>query len=396
MTDQPRRIVIVGGGFAGVRAAMKLANRREFTVKLISQRSYFEYHAALYRSATGRSPLEVAIPLADFFGGARNVEVVIDRITRIDPKARVIQSEEFRYQYDSLILAVGGVTQYFHIDGLAEYSYGVKTIQEALELKRHLHEDLTGHQPHHYVVIGAGATGVELAAEMTAYLSHVRRRHGLRGAGFTVDLIEASERILPQLPARFSDPIAKRLKKLGVKIHLNMAVKGETLDALQLPHGEVKTHTVVWTAGQANNPLFAAHPEIFRLGRKGLVETDKHLKAHDDIYVVGDSAQTTYAGMAQTALHDANLVAENLIRQVKGQRSLAYHPERPIYAIPVGPRWSGVLWGRVRIYGYAGWVLRRLADLRLYLKFLTSGKAFTAWRYGMILEETCPLCRTRR
>src|SRR5690606_19057172 len=152
-----------------------------FKVTLISDQTYFEYHAALYRSATGRSPLEVAVPLVDFFRGANNVEVVEDKVEDFSVKKREVYGQSgSTWAYDSLVLAPGSVTNYFGIKGLEEYSYGVKSIHQALELKRHMHDTLVaGHEERNYVIIGAGATGVELAGELAAYLKEIRRNHQL-------------------------------------------------------------------------------------------------------------------------------------------------------------------------------------------------------------------------
>ncbi len=388
------RVVIVGGGFGGVRAALSLANKRGVDVKLISNQGYFEYHAALYRSATGRSPLEVAIPLSDFFAYAKNVEVLEDTITDISKNdQKIIGKTGSRYEYDELILALGNITEFYGIKGLKEYAYGVKTIHEALKLKRHLHEQLLNSESdRNYIVIGAGATGVELSAELSAYLKKIRHKHKVNRT-FKVDLIEASPRVLAAMPEDFSAGVERRLKKLGVKTHFNTPVKSESVGSIQLPQGQIHSHTVVWTAGVTNNPFFSKFPDIFRLGKAGRVEVDEYLQATSSIFVIGDSAVTPYSGMAQTALHDAKFVVRNLIRKTKGQHMLAYKPKRPIYAIPVGSRWAAVLWGKTRIYGRLGWMLRRQADLRLYLTFLPLRKALTTWRYGFVDEEVCSVCK---
>lgn len=388
------QVVIVGGGFGGVRTALLLANKRGIEVKLISNQGYFEYHAALYRSATGRSPLEVAIPLRDFFAYARNVEVLEDAIKDINKEEKRVTGESgSKYKYDTLILALGNITEHYGIKGLKEYAYSVKTIHEALRLKRHLHEQLlAAESDKNYVVIGAGATGVELSAELLTYLKEIRRKHKIRHS-FTVNLIEAGPRALVSMPEELSKVVERRLKKLGVKILFNTLVKSETADSIILPKGLIPSHTVVWTAGVINNPFFSKFPDIFRLGKVDRVEVDDYLQASPDIYVIGDSAVTQYSGMAQTALHDAKFVVNNLLRQIKSRPLQTYTPEKPIYAIPVGARWAAVLWGKARIYGQIGWVLRRLADLRLYLTFLPFRKALTTWRYGFVEDEVCLICK---
>jgi NADH dehydrogenase len=388
------RVVIVGGGFGGVKAALSLANKKNIDVKLISDQNYFEYHAALYRSATGRSPLEVTIPLKDFFEYAKNIEVIQDLITDIDSSSNsVIGESGSNYKYDKLIMAIGNVTEYYGIKGLNKFSYGIKTIHEALKLKREIHEQLINNNiERNYVVVGAGASGVELSAELASYLKRVRKKHGVN-KNFRVDLIEAQSKIMSRMPSKFSEKITVRLKKLGVKLLTNKSVMSETIDTLELPNRSISTSTVVWTAGITNNKLFKKFPKIFKLGRLGRVEVDKYLCTNNNIYVIGDCASTEFSGMAQTAIYDASFVCKNLIRLSKHRPQIEYKAKKPIYAIPVGPRWATILWGNTVIDGRAGWVLRRLADLRLYLTFLPNSKALTVWRYGFVDQEVCEICK---
>lgn len=387
------KVVIVGGGFAGVKAALELAYKKGIEVTLISDQTYFEYHAALYRSATGRSPLEVAIPLKDFFEYAENVEIVEDTITNIDAVSKhVIGEDGSRFEFDSLLLALGATTEYYGIKGLQHYAYGIKTIQEALHLKRTIHEQLLEQKAEQdYVVIGAGPSGVELAAELTTYLKMIRKKHRVI-TDFRVELVEASSRVLAAMPEAFSDSVTKRLSSLGVTVITNTPVKSETNHRLTLPHSSIETHTVIWTAGVTNNPLFTKHPTIFSLVAANKVKVDAYLQATKDIYVLGDSAATHYSGMAQTAIYDAKFVTKNLVRKSKGKQLVSYTAKRPVYAVPVGPRWAAVLWGRVHIYGMLGSLLRRLADLRLFVTFLPLKKALGVWRYGFVHDEVCSIC----
>ncbi len=389
-------IVIAGGGFGGVRAALKLANKQDFSVRLISDKNYFEYHAALYRSATGRSPLEVTIPLSEFFEFAKNIEVVQDSVVSIDSDQKIIQGESgSKYHYDKAVLALGNQTEYFNISGLDKYSYGVKDIQDALRFKNHLHEQLSKQAESHYVVVGGGPTGVELAAELTAYIKNILDCHCVKSHRYHVDLVEAQTHVLPGMPENFSRRVEERLKQLGVTLHLGTAVRGETADSLQLPDREIASRTVVWTAGITNNDFFKRNKKLFLPGRLGRAKVDRYLQVHKDIYCIGDSADTPMSGLAQTALHDADFVAGNLIRESKGEQPVAYQPPSSVNAIPVGPRWSAVRWGGLTIYGFFGWCLRRLADFRLYRNFLPLSKALSTWHYGMVLEESCPVCQKK-
>jgi len=386
------KVVIIGGGFGGVQAALSLDRAGGFDVRLVSNKPYFEYHAALYRSATGRSPLEVAIPLADIFRET-DVEVLEDRIERIDAEAKTVTGKSGSvYRYDALVVAVGTVTSYFGIAGLAENSLGIKTIHEALELRRHIHDQALSGTAEHYVVVGAGMTGIEVAGEIGAYVARIQSSHGLPDARCSVDLVEAGSRILPAMPEPYARRVHDRLEELGVSIRTDTRVEAETYSSLQLPDGTISSHVVVWTAGSTTHPLVGAHPSLFRLDAKGRVLVNERLEASPGIYVVGDSASTPFSGMAQTALHDARFVAVVLRAASEGKQPPRYEPKRPLYALPVGPGWAAVLIGSYSFFGRIGWILRRLADFRLYLAFVPLLEAIRLWRYGRTRQEGCAVC----
>ncbi len=333
----------------------------------------------------------------DIFPHASKVTVTIDTIAAVDPDDHRATGKSGRhYEYDKLLLAPGVVTEYYAIKGLADYSYGIKSVDEALRLKDHLHEELTrGHEPdQHYVVVGGGPTGVELAGELVSYLTQIRRNHHRASASFKVHLIEAAPRILPILPEDVSKRVKKRLEDLGIEVHPGVAVAGETKDQLLLPEGRsIKTHGVVWTAGVTNAPLLTQNPAIFELGRGKRVVVGADLRAAKDVYVMCDSAGTKRSGWAQTALYDGKYVATNIIRARDGQKPALYRPRRPLCAIPVGPGWCAVADGASRVYGRSGWRKRRRIDLLLMLRLLPKRMAVKAWLAGNLRDETCGICR---
>jgi NADH dehydrogenase FAD-containing subunit len=143
-----------------------------------------------------------------------------------------------------------------------------------------------------------------------------------------------------------------------------------------------------------NNPFFAKNNFIMTEHHK--VQVDSYLKAEDDIYVLGDNADTPYSGMAQTALYDGRFVANNLKRMVRGKSMKTYVPKKPIYVTPAGPRWAAVLWGNVRIYGWLGWMLRRAADLIAYHDYQPWWQASQLMQAERIEEEQCPLCSAEK
>lgn len=388
MATKTQRVVVAGGGFAGVKAALELSKQPNLDVTLISDKASFEYHAALYRTSTGRSVLEVALPLADIFG-SKPVTLIQNKVTAIDSaKQTLTTADGWTYHYDTAIMALGSVTSYFGIKGLAEFSFSLKSVDDATRLRNHLHHALvSGQADLNYVIVGAGPSGVELAGELTTYLKKIRHGHKI-DRPFSVSLVEAAPRVLPSLPEGVSHKVAKRLTNLGISIHTNTAVKAETADQLQLPEGNIKTHTVIWTAGVTGNPFFGENPKVFKLAKGNRVEVDAHLQAAPNVYVLGDSAATEQSGWAQTALYDANFIA----RKLSGKPA-TYHPHNPIAAVPVGDRWC-IVAGRRRIYsGYPGWIVRRWLDWQLYSSIMPLPMAIRSWAYGSKRAETCPTCR---
>ncbi|HWZ65874.1 MAG TPA: FAD-dependent oxidoreductase [Patescibacteria group bacterium] len=387
------RVVVVGGGFGGVKLALDLSKDESFDTVLISDQPEFRYYPSLFRAATGGSRTASAILLADIFAH-RSITIEYQKIEILDRHAKVVRTADGKeFEYDVLVLALGSTTNYFGIKGLEQYSYGIKSLEDAEKLKRHIHQQLTDdNQPDlNYVVVGGGPTGIELAAELPGYMRRIMHNHGISPRPVHVDLIEASPRLMPRMPEDISKAMADRLTKLGIKLYMNEAVQAETADAIVI-HGEaLKSHTVVWTAGMSNNSFFATNN--FKLSPKGRVIVDKFLQSEPGIYVLGDNAETTYTGMAQTALYDADFVAKNLKRKSQGQPAEIYKPKKPIYVMPAGPHWAAVLWGNVRLYGWIGWVLRRAADLVAYHDIEPWWKASKLWLAEAQSEEDCLVCK---
>jgi len=300
------RILIVGGGFGGVKAALELANNNHFTVTLLSDQPNLRYYPTLYHTATGGRRANSTIPLDELFKG-KDITIAQGKAAMLDRKAKTITTDDGRaFLFDTLIISLGVVTNYFGIEGLDTYSYGIKSAEEAGRLKAHLHQQLIDdHKPDlNYVIIGAGPTGIELAGALPGYLQHIMKRHGVEPRKVHIDLIEALPRLLPRLPSDTSRMVKRRLKRLGVKLYLGQAVQSQSADELTINGKPVRSHTVIWTAGVTNHPFFKNND--FTLTKRGKVSVDAYLQAEDNIFVLGDNANTPYSGMAQTAIVDGD------------------------------------------------------------------------------------------
>ncbi len=398
-----RKVVILGGGFGGIAAAQTLAKLNKDSaadkIILLSNKSHFEYTASLYRVITGRSPMEVCVPLRELFPNEKQVQVEIDTITEINlAEKKLVGKSGSHYNYDHLVLALGSETAYFNIPGLEQYSFGFKSIPEALELKNHLHKVIEQGKTAvkdekttlgNIVIVGAGPTGTEIAGELSVYLRQLTKKHGLDPSLVTIELIEAAPRILPSLPEELANNVAARLRSLGVNIFTNRTVTSEEIDRVHLKDMEMKTKTLIWTAGVKPNRLLATTKDL-PLNEKGKIIVDDHLRLANflEVQVIGDIAAVQYSGMAQTAIDHGKYVAQFINNPKTG----THKPKKPAYAVPVGPGWGAVLVGPFHFYGYLGWLIRRAADLRFFSSILPLNRALAAFSAHRTLCETCEVC----
>jgi NADH dehydrogenase len=387
------KVVIVGGGFGGIKAALELAEDKRFHVTLLSDRPDFRYYPSLFRTATGGKKIISSIPLDKLFEN-KSVHLVVDKLVAIDKTTRLLKTKKkHQLEYDAAILGLGSMTNYCGIDGLEKYSYGIKSVEDAVRLKQQLHKQLIEHKHPdlNYVVVGGGPTGVELAGVLPSYLKAICKKHGIIKPRIHVDLIEGAPRLLPRMPKAFSKAVTRHLRKLGVRIYLKTQVKAEAADGLIINGRKILSHTVIWTAGVNNNPFFA--DAGCQLAKNGRVRVDQYLQSDPGVYVIGDNADTPYSGMAQTALYDGKFVATNLKRMAEKKDPKPYYAKLPIYVIPAGNHWSAVLWDGVQIYGFLGWLLRRAADLIAYHDYEPFRQATPRWLAEDDSEESCPVCK---
>lgn len=373
-------ILIIGGGFGGISAALALAKSgSDVAIRLLDPKTYFEYHAALYRFVAGGSVAETCIPYREIFAGMKNVEVLCDAAATCDLEKKIVTGTSgAQYRYDTLVVALGSEVTTFGIPGADRHAFGMKTAQEALRLKRHIEERCE--EVMNIVIIGGGATGVELAGELGSFARRLQRSRGWKKAVAKIILVEAADRLLSNLPEHVSERARKRLEALGVEMRFGENITSEHAGGVTLKDQSIKTETVIWTAGMCGHRLLKIVSGL-TLNQKGrvIVDQELHPAGHRDIFVIGDSAATTYSGMAQTALYDGKYVADVWACERAGTEPPLYRPAPPIYAIPIGRGWAISLVGKRMFSGHAGWTIRRLLDLKVFLKMLPALRALRAF-----------------
>ena len=390
-----KHVVIAGGGFAGVRLARKLRNKTDVRVTLINSSPDFRYYPAMYRAATGRKMGASRISLEWMLLSSPNIDIVIDTVTSNNStKKEVSLASGKTIGYDYVVFALGSVTTYFNIEGLHEHSYGIKSPEEILALRAHLHGNIVGNSPeqYNYVVVGAGPTGVELAGSLGGYLKAIAKKHRRSNHKIRIWLVEAAPRVAPQLTERASLLIKKRLEKLGVKILTGTQVKAETIHELKTSSGPIKSHTVIWTAGTTLNPFFALDPTQFILAERGKVKVGQHFEINPSAYVIGDNAATKHSGLAYTAIKDANFVADDICRRMSERPRKSRTDHRPICVVPTGPNWAVLEYGSFVQRGWLIALVRSAADFIGYMDVVGLVRGLTVWSSSELTEDGCLVC----
>jgi NADH dehydrogenase len=383
--DTFMKITIIGGGFGGVKAALELSKDKKNHITLISDKTDFQYYPGLYGTATGRSHLQSWVPLGKIFAGRDNILVVIDTVTKINKKEKMLKGESGAvYHYTTLILALGSVTTYFGIKGLDQYAYGIKSETEIKRLKQHFFDEFS--QPHaadaNFLIVGAGPTGVELASSLGTYLHKLKHHFNKPEANIKITVIEAAPRVLPHMSAAASAMVLKRLKKLGVHVELNKTVEEQTIDSLIVSGVPIKSQTVIWTSGVTNNTFFEENANQFTISKNHKVVVDEYLRDSEHVYVIGDNAFTQYSGLAQTALRDGIFVAAHLMGSKK-----KYVAKMPPIVVPVGENWAIFEYKKILLAGNPASAIRSVADFVGYSDLLPFGQALGVWHAQRIWED---------
>lgn len=374
-------VVVVGGGFGGIKAALELSKRQIGKITLISDESYFLHHATLYATATGKSTEESVIPLNVIFAHHPNVEIVQDRVSAFDPHRNLISSKKKDYHYDKLVLALGSVTTFFGIEGMAEHAYGIKSLEEVRKFHEHIHDEVvTKKLDKEYFVIGAGPTGIEMAGALNTYLQSLKSIYRLKNSHSKVTLVEAAPQIVPRMSKTAASKVGAALKNQGIKVLTNHKVNALAADAITIDGKDFPTTTAIWTSGVANNVFFKDNAEHFHLAPNGRVNVNPYLEALEDVYVIGDNNTVPFSGMAWPALKQATHVAKNIARVATKRHQVKFRAHSVPSGLPVGDTWGYVEWHGIYVAGRAGAFTRRLMELYGYCQLVPYKVALPVWR----------------
>ena len=390
------RVVIVGCGFGGLWAAQALG-RAAVELTVVDRTNHHLFTPLLYQVATaGLSAPSIAAPIRHILAGQRNTTVLFGDVRGVQPAERRVRLENGdQLAYDYLILATGTTHSYFGHDDWAPFAPGLKTLEDALEIRRRVligfeHAERENDPAKRaawltFVVVGGGATGVELAGTFAEIA-----RHTLRGEFRRIDphnarvvLVEGANRVLPPYSPDLSAKAQLALERLGVTVWPGRMVTGIDADGVSLGDERLAAKTVVWAAGVKSSPLGAAlGVPLDRAGRVK-VEPDLSVPGHPEIFVVGDLAAVEgVPGIAPAAKQMGRHAGRNVLRRIAGKPTLAFKYRDYGQLATIGRNAAVAMIGRFHLSGFPAWLVWLVAHIYFLINFRNRLVVMIDWAWA--------------
>jgi NADH:ubiquinone reductase (H+-translocating) len=405
-------ILIVGGGYVGLYTALGLQRQLrpgEARVTLVNPESFMLYQPFLPEAASGSiEPRHVVVPLRPLL---RKVRLITGQVTAIDPKQRVATvaptaGDPYELSYDHVVVAVGSVSRVLPIPGLAEHGVGFKSVSEAIYLRNRVlaamdAAESTGdaevrRRALTFVFVGAGYAGVEAMAEledMARYATRFYRRFAPSDMRWV--LVEASPRILPEMPEDLAGYVLRQLRERGFHAHLATRIEAVDERGVRLSNGlEYESDTIVWTAGVRAHPVLARYG--MPLDRAGRIETDEFLRVRGmrGAWAAGDAAaipDVVMGGLspptAQHALREARRLSSNLIASLRGEPQFAFR-YRNLGALASLGLYKGVasVMG-LKVRGFPAWFLHRSYHVSRVPTLNRKARVIVDWSVALLFRR---------
>jgi NADH dehydrogenase len=413
------RVVVVGGGFAGLNAAKALRNA-PVRVTVLDRKNHHTFQPLLYQVALAvLSPAEIASPIRNVLRTAKNTEVLLGEVIGFDLDKRLVRTQALDLPYDFLIVAAGATHAYFGHPEWEQYAPGLKTLEDATEIRGRVlfafeqaEREAFAHRatpPLNFVVIGGGPTGVELAGAISDISRHYMERdfRNIDPAKARIILLEGGPRVLPAYPSDLSASAEKQLREMGVEVRTNALVTNVEPGVVSVGQEKIPASVILWSAGVAASPLGRMLGAATDRAGRVLVEPDLSLPGHPEVFVAGDLAAARWLdhassaekteptitdrdkktrfvpGLAPAAIQMGKFAGRQVKRSVEGKaRETFYYWDKGTLAT-IGRSRAVADFGRFHVSGYFAW----LSWLFIHLMFLIGFRnrilvmAEWAWAY---------------
>jgi NADH dehydrogenase len=407
------RVVIVGGGFGGLYAA-KALRRAPVRVTLVDKRNFHLFQPLLYQVATGGvSAGDIAYPLRSIFARDRHFSVIMAEVLDIDVSQRSVILHDGSLTYDTLILAPGSTHQYFGHDAWAQHAPALKTIEDALEIRRRIFLAFEAAERESdpekrrafmtFVIVGGGPTGVELAGTL-GELAHGTLKHDFRSidpADAEILLVEGAGRILTAFPPDLSAKAEAALRRLGVTMRTNTLVTDLRDNAVTMRHGEsmetLQTRTILWTAGVKSSALGEALAKrtAIELDRAGRVKVgaDLSIPGHPEVFVIGDLAHYIHQdgkplpGLASVAIQQGRYVGQAVGQRLRGEipPAFRYRDKGNLAIIWLNAGVADL--GRLHLDGFLAWLAWLFVHIYYLIGFDNKVLVLFQWAWNYMTRK---------
>lgn len=411
--QERKRIVIIGAGFAGLKAAQELA-KQSFDIILIDRNNYHTFTPLLYQVATcGLDPSSVAYPIRSIFANDLNIHFLMGDVTGIDYKEQFVTVQtnsngERQERYDYLFIAAGSKTNYFNNANIEYNTFGLRDLDDALTLRNHIlrlfekaawtDDDSKRDALMTLVVVGGGATGLETAGALHELYNNVLDKEYDKNNNMQarVILLEAADNLLVPYPDSLRNSAKKQLESLGVEVRISAFVDEVSSDYIKLKNGEViPTYTIVWATGVVGSPLAKLLDVELARGGRIPVELTMKIIGRENIFAAGDIAyllkpdsDLAYPGLIPVAQQQAALVAKNIIHDTKGEslENFTYFDKGTMATIG---RRRAVAWvyNRVQLTGFFAWIAWLLLHLIELLGMRNRVQVFLNWIWDYLFYD---------
>ena len=428
----PHRVVIVGAGFAGLYAAKKL-DCPSVEVTLIDKRNFHLFQPLLYQVATGvLSARDISSPIRAILNRHKNINVMMGKVIDIDTeKQRVRLASAQEVPYDSLIIATGVSHQYFGNEQWSEIAPGMKTIEDALEVRRrillvfealeHETDPATRQALSTFVVVGGGPTGVELAGAL-AELAYGTLRNDFRSldtSEIRIILVQSQDRLLPNYSPQLSAQAEAALRKIGVVVQTETRVTDIDGHSVTLKHKrsnqsqQIEAQTILWSAGVKASPIskilaMRTQAPLDKVGRV-IVEPDFSLPNHSNIFVIGDLCHYAHQlegqplpGIAPVAMQEGRYVASFIRHKLVGKTSASFRYQDTGRLAVIGRNSAVIEYGMLKLSGFPAWMAWLFIHIYFLIEFdnklvvvLQWAWNYFTWQRGnRLITELEKACRT--
>lgn len=411
--NQSHHVVVVGGGFGGLYAA-KALGKKQVRVTLVDKRNFHLFQPLLYQVATGTlSPADISSPLRSVVNGNKNTNVLMGEVVDINPEQQKVILQNGELNYDSLVIATGVSHYYFGNDEWATVAPGLKTVEDALEMRRRIFLAFEAAEKESdpekrrawltFAIVGGGPTGVELAGAI-AELAYSTLKKDFRNIDTTetkILLLEGMDRILPPYDPQLSAQAAASLERLGVTIQTKTMVTNIADYTITTRQGEkveqISARTILWAAGVKASPMgeVLAKRTNVKLDRAGrvIVEPDLSIQGYPNIYIIGDLANFPHQngkplpGVAPVAVQEGKYVAKVIQQRLGGKTISPFHyVDRGSLAV-IGQNAAVVDLGFIKFSGVIAWLVWVFIHIYYLIEFDNKLVVLLQWGWNYFTRK---------